>query len=125
LNLFKVKRFYNDVKEEEDMAGSLESRLGNLEELVIIIIITIWGGGRGGGHGPGIPDPAAIDMTRIEALRRVLGPIPDPFSPDTTRMTLEAVESRLLSINAELTRLRSHEAELNARLKELRGSKSK
>ena len=34
------------------MAGSLESRLGNLEELCIIIIIIILGGGRGPGHGP-------------------------------------------------------------------------
>ena len=33
------------------MAGSLESRLGNLEELCIIIIIIILGGGRWPGHG--------------------------------------------------------------------------
>jgi hypothetical protein len=40
-------------------------------------------------------------------------------------MPLEAIEARLLEVNSELTRLRSHETELNTRLKELRGSKSK
>ena len=43
----------------------------------------------------------------------------------STRMPLEAIEARLLEVNAELTRMRSHEAELNTRLKELRGAKSK
>jgi ribosomal protein L29 len=40
-------------------------------------------------------------------------------------MSLEGIEARLLEVNSELTRLRSHEAELNTRLKELRGSKIK
>ena len=33
-------------------AGSFESRLSNIEELCIIIIIIIFGGGRVPGHGP-------------------------------------------------------------------------
>ena len=41
------------------------------------------------------------------------------------RMSLEVVEARLLEVNGELTRLRSQEGELNARLRELRGSKTK
>ena len=108
------------------MAGSLKSRLGNLEELCIIIIIIILGGGRGPGHG-GPSDSVTADTSRMEALRRILPPgvIPDPFSPDIARLSLEAIEARLLQVNAELTRLRSHEAELNTRLKELRGSKTK
>jgi ribosomal protein L29 len=44
---------------------------------------------------------------------------------DVAQMPEEAVESRLLEVNAELTRLRSQEAELNARLRELRANKSK
>jgi hypothetical protein len=108
------------------MAGSIESRLGNLEELCIIIIIIILGGGRVPGHGPP-SDSVTTDTSRLEALRRFLPPgvIPDPFAADIARLSHEAVESRLLAVNAELTRLRSHEAELNARLKELRGSKTK
>jgi hypothetical protein len=107
------------------MAGSLEQRLGNIEELLIIIIIIIYGGGRPG-HGP-VGDSATADTSRFEALRRVLHPgiIPDPGPVDLARLSLEAVEARLLQVNAELTRLRSHEAELNARLKELRGAKTK
>jgi hypothetical protein len=108
------------------MAGSIESRLGNLEELCIIIIIIILGGGRVPGHGPP-SDSVTTDTSRIEALRRILPPgiIPDTFATDIARLSLEAIEARLLQVNADLTRLRSHEAELNARLKELRGSKSK
>ncbi|MBV9909694.1 MAG: hypothetical protein JOY52_19250 [Hyphomicrobiales bacterium] len=107
------------------MAGSLEQRLGNLEELLIIIVIIIIGGR--GGHGPGIPDPAATDMTRIEALRRFLPPhiIPDNFATDIARLSVEAVEGGLLAVNTELTRLKAREAELNARLKELRANKAK
>jgi hypothetical protein len=108
------------------MAGSLEQRLGNLEELLIIIVIIIIGGR--GGHGPGpVGDSATADISRFEALRRILHPgiIPDPGPVDLARLSLEAVESRLLTVNAELTRLKSHEAELNARLKELRGNKTK
>ena len=106
------------------MAGSFEQRLGNIEELLIIIIIIIYGGGRGPGHGP-VGDSATADTSRFEALRRILPPgiIPDPGPVDLARMSLEAVEARLLQVNAELTRLRSHEAELNARQKELRGAK--
>jgi hypothetical protein len=106
------------------MAGSLEARLGNLEELCIIIIIIILGGG---GRGPGpIGDSATADISRMEALMRLVRPPRgDPFASDVTRMPLEAIEARLLEVNSELTRLRSHEGELNARLRELRGSKSK
>jgi hypothetical protein len=108
--------------------GSYESRLSNIEELCIIIIIIIWGGGGRGGGGVGpIPDPMATDMTRFDAVMRALrGPMRgDPPAVDLTRMPQEAVESRLLEVNAELTRLRSQEAELNARLRELRANKSK
>lgn len=106
-------------------AGSYESRLSNIEELLIIIIIVVLGGGRGGG-GP-IGDRFSSDLTRVDALVRGLrGPIRgDPPATDLTRMPEEAVESRLLEVNAELTRLRSQEAELNARLKELRANKPK
>jgi hypothetical protein len=106
------------------MAGSVESRLSNIEELCIIIIIIIWGGG---GRGPGHPpsDSMANDTARMEALMRLVRPHGDPPVIDLARMPLESIESRLLQVNAELTRLRSHEAELNTRLKELRGSKAK
>ena len=105
-------------------AGSLEARLSNIEELCIIIIIIIWGGG---GRGPGpVGDSFTPDTSRMEALMRLVRPPRgDPFASDITRMPLEAIEARLLEVNSELTRLRSHETELNARLKELRGSKSK
>jgi hypothetical protein len=108
-------------------AGSLEARLSNLEELAIIIIIVVFGGGRGGGGGGGpIPDPLATDTSRLEALMRRLRPTPgDSFASDIPRLSAEAVESRLLEVSAELTRLRSQEGELNTRLKELRGSSSK
>jgi hypothetical protein len=107
------------------MAGSLESRLGNIEELCIIIIIIIFGGG---GRGPGpIGDSVTTDTSRVEALMRLIRrpPIGDSFTSDVSRLSLEAIEARLLEVNAELTRMRSHEAELNTRLKELRGSKTK
>jgi hypothetical protein len=105
------------------MAGSLEARLGNLEELAIIIIIIIIGGR--GGHGPGpIGDSVTTDTSRIEALMRLVRPPRgDPGPVDFSRMSLEVAEARLLEVNAELTRLRSSEAELNARLKELRSQK--
>ena|SRR5579863_6689296 len=105
------------------MAGSLESRLSNIEELCIIIIIIIWGGGRGPGHPPS--DSIANDTTRMEALMRLVRPHGDPPVVDLARMSAESIESRLLQVNAELTRLRSQEAELNTRLKELRGNKGK
>jgi hypothetical protein len=115
-----------NIGEDHMAAGTLEARLSNIEELMIIIIIIIYGGGRGGGHGPGIPDPAATDLTRIESLLRVVRPPRgDPFVTDVARLPLEAIEARLLEVSAELTRLRSHEGELNARLKELRGNKTK
>ena len=106
------------------MAGSFEQRLSNIEELLIIIIIIIYGGG---GRGPGpVGDSAAADTSRMEALMRLVRPPRgDPGPIDLSRMSVEAVESRLLEVNAELTRLRSQEAELNARVKELRGNKSK
>ena len=106
------------------MAGSLEARLGNLEELLISIIIIILGGRPG--H-PGPPsDSVTVDTSRIEALMRLVRPPRgDPGPPDIARMSLEVAEARLLEVNAELTRLRAHEAELNARLKELRGRQTK
>jgi hypothetical protein len=104
--------------------GSVESRLSNIEELCIIIIIIIWGGGRGPGRPPP-SDSIAEDTTRMEALMRLVRPHGDPPVVDLARMSAESVESRLLQVNAELTRLRSQEAELNARLRELRGSKAK
>jgi len=108
------------------MAGSLESRLGNLEELCIIIIIIVLGGGRGGVGPPNPGDSFASDTTRMEALMRLIRrPHGDPFASDIARLSAEAIESRLLEVAAELTRLRSHEGELSARLKELRGSASK
>jgi hypothetical protein len=107
------------------MAGSLESRLGNLEELLIIIIIIVLGGGKGGP--PPVGDNFASDTTRMEALMRLIRrpPVGDSFSSDISRLSHEAIESRLLEISAELTRLRAHEGELNARLKELRGNSPK
>jgi hypothetical protein len=108
------------------MAGSLESRLGNIEELCIIIIIIIFGGGGRIPHPGPIGDSATADTSRMEALMRLVRPPRgDPFASDVTRMPLEAIEARLLEVNSELTRLRSHETELNTRLKELRGNKSK
>jgi hypothetical protein len=106
--------------------GSYESRLSNIEELCIIIIIIIWGGGGRGGGGP-VGDTFSPDTTRMDAVMRALrGRIHgDPPAVDLTRMPEEAVESRLLEVNAELTRLRSQEAELNARLREMRANKSK
>jgi hypothetical protein len=109
------------------MAGSLESRLGNIEELCIIIIIIIFGGGGRPGVGPGPSDSVTTDTARAEALMRLIRrpPIGDSFTPEVSRMSLEGIEARLLEVNSELTRLRSHEAELNTRLKELRGGKTK
>ena len=67
-----------------------------------------------------------VDTSRIEALMRLVRPPRgDPGPPDIARMSLEVAEARLLEVNAELTRLRAHEAELNARLKELRGRQTK
>ncbi len=88
------------------MAGSLEARMGNIEELCIIIIIIVLGGGRLPGHGP-VGDSAAGDTSRMEALMRIVrgglpGIIPDPGPPDLARLSLEVVESRLLAVNAEL-----------------------
>ena len=103
-------------------AGSVESRISNIEELCIIIIIIIWGGGWRGPRPPS--DSIADDTTRMEALMRLVRPHGDPPVVDLARMPAESIESRLLQVNAELTRLRSHEAELSARLKELRGGKS-
>jgi len=105
--------------------GSYESRLSNIEELCIIIIIIIYGGG-GRGGGP-VGDSFSSDTTRVDAVMRALrGRMHcDPPTVDLTRMPEEAVESRLLEVNAELTRLRSQEAELNTRLRELRANKSK
>jgi hypothetical protein len=105
------------------MAGSLESRISNLEELIIIIILN-------GGGIPGLPhkgDPPAPDTTRLDAMSRLFRriPVPDPFASDITRLSAEAVESSLLEVNAELTRLRSVEGQLNARLKELRATPGK
>jgi hypothetical protein len=105
------------------MVGSVESRLSNIEELCIIIIIIIWGGGRGPHQPPS--DSIANDTARMEALMRLVRPHGDPPVVDLARMSAESIESRLLQVNAELTRLRSQEAELNARLRELRGSKAK
>jgi hypothetical protein len=108
-------------------AGSSEARLSNLEELMIIIIIIVLGGGTIPRPGP-VGDSFASDTTRFDALMRLVGrgpPRGDPFASDVSRMPAEAVESRLLEVNSELTRLRSHENELNARLKELRGSQAK
>jgi hypothetical protein len=111
---------------EDDMAaGSLESRLSNIEELCIIIIIIVLGGGRGGGGVGPIGDRFSPDTSRMEALMRLVRPHGDPPVVDLARMPAESIENRLLEVNAELTRLRSHEAELNARLKELRSGKSK
>jgi hypothetical protein len=103
--------------------GSVEARLSNLEELLIIIIIIIIGGR--GGHGPPVVgDTFTTDTSRIEALMRLVRPPRgDPGPPDIARMSLEVAEARLLEVNAELTRLRAHEAELNTRLKELRRTK--
>jgi len=102
--------------------GSVEARLSNLEELLIIIIIIIIGGR--GGHGPPVGDTFTTDTSRIEALMRLVRPPRgDPGPPDIARMSLEVAEARLLEVNAELTRLRAHEAELNTRLKELRRTK--
>jgi hypothetical protein len=114
------------VKEDDMAAGSFESRLSNIEELCIIIIIIIIGG-RWPGHGPGpVGDSVTADTSRMEALLRLVRPPRgDPGPVDMARLSLEAAEARLLEVNAELTRLRSHEAELNAKVKELRGSKTK
>lgn len=109
------------------MAGSLEARLGNLEELLIIIVIHVLGGGRGGIGPPPVGDNFATDTSRMEGLMRLIRrpPVGDSFSSDISRLSHEAIEARLLEISAELTRLRAHESELGARLKELRGNSPK
>jgi hypothetical protein len=63
------------------MAGLLESRLGNIEELCIIIII--FGGGGRPGVGPGPSDSVTSDTARMEALMRLIRrpPIGDSFTP--------------------------------------------
>jgi len=96
-------------------AGSYEARLSNIEELVIIIIIIIIGGGGRGGGTP-VGDRFSSDMTRVDAVMKALRG--RTHGDDVTQMPVDAVESRLLEVNAELTRL-------NARLKELRAEKSK
>jgi hypothetical protein len=106
-------------------SGSVESRLSNIEELMISIIIWVIGGGPRGWPPTPIGDRPTPDISRIEAMMRIFRPHGDPGPTDIARLPLEAVESRLLEVNAEMTRLRSHEAELNARLKELRGNKTK
>ena len=104
-------------------AGSLELRLGNIEELCIIIIIIIFGG-RARTRTAGRSEIAVTaDTSRMEALRRLVRPPggSDPFAGDMARMPLEAIESRLLEVNAELTRLQvsrsriEHAAEGTAR----------
>src|SRR5271156_5957551 len=100
------------------MAGSLEARLGDIEEVCVILLFFGFCGGRGGG-GP-VGDRLSPDTSRMEALMRLVRPHGDPPVADLARMPAESIENRLLEVNAELTRLRSHEAELNARLKELR-----
>ena len=106
-------------------AGSLESRVSALEQIIIIIIVS-------GGWRPGLPggpyggDPFNTDSTRLEALYRTIGPhIPkgDPFASDLTRLSVTEVEEKALQVSAELTRLQGLQGELNARLKELRAKK--
>jgi len=98
---------------------ALEGRISALEQIIIIIIIG--GGGRLPG-GPPKGDSFASDTTRMDALSKLTGWIPkgDPFAADISRLSLVAVESALLQVSAELTRLRSVEVELTARLEELR-----
>jgi hypothetical protein len=99
--------------------GPTETRLSYLEQIIIIIIIN-------GGWRPPIPHPGdsfASDMTRLEALSRVVGgrpPIGDTFAPDITRLSLQELEDRVNEVAAAVTRLQGHHGELNARLKEMR-----
>lgn len=124
--------------------GNLEARMSALEQIIIIIIL-----GGGGIHKPPVGDPFSPDLarlntlagltgfrppfgsggdppvtdtTRLEALYRILGhgPIGDPFSPDIPRLSAVEVESATHKVNAELVRLKALEAQLQARLKELK-----
>ncbi|MBV8683009.1 MAG: hypothetical protein JO111_09065 [Caulobacteraceae bacterium] len=100
------------------MFGDLESRISALEQIIIIIII----GGRGGwGGGPPRGDPGPTDFTRLSALANLVRQRGDPPAADIARLSLEAVETALLEVNAELTRLRGLEDELKKRLDEHRG----
>jgi hypothetical protein len=103
---------------------SFEARLSALEQIIIIIIT-------GGGYIPRPPPPGdsfASDSVRFEALLRSIrpGPFPpgDSFASDITRASVAELESSLHQVNAELTRLRAREGEINARLKDLRGEQA-
>jgi hypothetical protein len=107
---------------------SYEARLSALEQIIIIIVL---GGGfpRPNPNPPG--DSFASDSVRYEALMRAFRPghFPpyppgDSFASDITRASLSELESALHQVNAELTRLRAREGEINARLKDLRGESS-
>lgn len=101
------------------MFGDLEGRVSALEQIIIIIIIY---GGRGGwGGGPTRGDPGPTDMARMNALSSLIRQRGDPPAADIARLSIEAVETALLEVNAELTRLRGVETELQRRLEEHRG----
>ena len=57
----------------------------------------------------------------MSALASLIRPRGDPPPGDINRLSLGAVETALLEVNAELTRLRGLEGELKGRLEELRG----
>lgn len=103
----------------------MEQRISFLEQIIIIIIVT--GGWRpphvGGPNPPG--DSFAADTTRIQSLLRVIGgrgPIPDRFTTDITRLSVNEIEERLHEAAATITRLQAEQGELHARLRELRAT---
>jgi hypothetical protein len=105
------------------MFGSLEGRVSALEQIIIIIIIYGGHGGWGGGP-PQRGDPGPTDMARMNALASLIRQRGDPPASDIARLSIEAVETALLEVNAELTRLRGVEGELKRRLEEHRGGRN-
>jgi hypothetical protein len=99
---------------------ALDARISALEQIIIIIIIR--GGGVWGG-GPPRGDPAATDLARIAGVEELLRRRGDPAATDIARLSASAVDTALLDVHAELTRLNSLEGELKARQEELRGAR--
>jgi hypothetical protein len=120
---------------------ALEARISALEQIIIIIIIRgggVWGGGppRGDPAATDLSriagvedllrrrgDPAATDLARIAGVEELFHRRGDPAVTDIARLSASAVDTALLDVHAELTRLQSLEGELKARQEALRGAR--
>jgi hypothetical protein len=102
-------------------SSQVEARLSYLEQIIIIIIIG--GGGFGFPPRPPIGDSFTSDITRLDALSRLVGRARpgDVSTSDLPRLSATEIEGAVHEINAEIVRLRSLENLMNTRLKELRG----